>query len=73
MMAATPKPRLVKLVMSPTGTARFSTGATGFTRVDPPGKAPAFVGSEQPLYAGGPLWRIELTSPVWPQATHDTK
>jgi hypothetical protein len=30
------------------------------------GEAPAFVRSEQPLYAGGPLWRIELVSPVWP-------
>jgi hypothetical protein len=37
------------------------------------GEAPAFVRSEQPLYAGGPLWRIELTSPVWPSATHDTR
>ena len=37
------------------------------------GDAPAFVRSEQPLYAGGPLWRIELTSPVWPSATHDTR
>lgn len=102
MIAATPKPRLVKLVMSPTGTARFSTGATGrqathfvieveiggvsgllaplLGKQPPdshvwilPGKAPAFVRSEQPLYAGGSLWRIELTSPVWPQATHDTK
>jgi hypothetical protein len=31
------------------------------------GKAPAFVKSEGPLYAGGPIWRIELTSPVWPK------
>jgi hypothetical protein len=31
------------------------------------GEAPAFVKSEQPLYNGGPLWRIELTSPVWPK------
>lgn len=30
------------------------------------GEAPAFVRSEQPLYAGGPLWRIELVSPRWP-------
>jgi hypothetical protein len=30
------------------------------------GEAPAFVRSEQPLYAGGPLWRIELVGPVWP-------
>ena len=32
-----------------------------------PGEAPAFVKSEGPLYLGGPLWRIELTSPVWPR------
>ncbi len=31
------------------------------------GEAPAFVKSEGPLYLGGPIWRIELTSPVWPQ------
>ena len=29
------------------------------------GEAPAFVKSEQPLYAGGPLWRIELVSPTF--------
>jgi hypothetical protein len=32
------------------------------------GEAPAFVRMEGPLYQGGPRWRIELTSPVWPQA-----
>jgi hypothetical protein len=30
-----------------------------------PGEAPAFVKSEGPLYFGGPIWRIELTSPSW--------
>jgi len=29
------------------------------------GDAPAFVKSEQQLYAEGPLWRIELISPTW--------
>jgi hypothetical protein len=29
------------------------------------GEAPAFVRSEQPFFAGGPLWRIELVSPSW--------
>ena len=29
------------------------------------GEAPAFVKSEGPLFAGGPVWRIELVSPVW--------
>jgi hypothetical protein len=29
------------------------------------GEVPAFVKSESPLYAQGPLWRMELASPVW--------
>jgi hypothetical protein len=29
------------------------------------GQAPVFVKSEGPLYVGGPIWRIEMTSPVW--------
>lgn len=29
------------------------------------GEAPAFVKAEQPFYADGPLWRIELVSPRW--------
>lgn len=33
-----------------------------------PGEAPAFVRSEGPLYFGGPIWRIELTTPVWPRS-----
>jgi hypothetical protein len=94
-VAATPKPRLVKLAISAAGDESFSTGgaarkATHYVlKVEiggisgllaplvgkqPPdshvwilgGEAPAFVKSEQPLYAGGPLWRIELASPVWP-------
>ena len=92
----TPKPRLVKLVITGAGDEPFSTGgavrkATHYVvRVEiggisgvlaplvgkqPPdshvwilgGEAPAFVKSEQPLYLGGPLWRIELVSPVWPR------
>jgi hypothetical protein len=31
------------------------------------GEAPAFVKFEGPLYQGGPIWRIELVSPVWPR------
>lgn len=31
------------------------------------GDAPAFVKSEGPMFLGGPLWRIELASPVWPR------
>ena len=94
MVAATPKPRLVKLAVTSVGEEPFSIG--GSTRKathyvvkveiggvsglvapllgkQPPdshvwilgGEAPAFVKSEGPLYLGGPLWRIELTSPVW--------
>ena len=29
------------------------------------GEAPAFIRSEQQLFMDGPLWRIELVSPVW--------
>jgi hypothetical protein len=29
------------------------------------GEAPAFVKAEGPLYVGGPIWRIELSIPVW--------
>jgi hypothetical protein len=96
-VAATPKPRLVKLAITAAGDEPFSTGATsrkathyvlkveigGIAGIlaplvgkQPPdshvwilgGEAPAFVKSEQPLYSGGPLWRIELASPVWPAA-----
>ena len=95
MVAATPKPRLVKLLISPEGEDFFSAGGTthkatryvikvdigGVAGVVAPlvgkqpqdthvwilgGDAPVFVKSEGPLYQGGPAWRIELTSPVWP-------
>jgi hypothetical protein len=98
MVAATPKPRLVKLAITPEGEDSFtiagaSRRATRFlVKVElgglnglvaplvgkqPPdsrvwilqGEAPAFVRSESPLYTGGPLWRIELASPVWPGPT----
>lgn len=94
MVAATPTPRLVKLVISPAGEDPFwiagsARKATRYVvRIEigglagllapllgkkPPdtfvwilgGEAPAFVKSEGPLYFGGPIWRIELTSPVW--------
>jgi hypothetical protein len=29
------------------------------------GSSPAFLKSEGPLYESGPIWRAELTSPVW--------
>jgi hypothetical protein len=96
MVAATPKPRLVKLQISPQGEDSFSVAgskrmATHYVlKVDiggiagvvapllgkkPPdvhvwilgGEAPAFVKLEGSLYYGGPSWRIELASPVWPR------
>jgi hypothetical protein len=36
------------------------------------GEAPAFVKSEGPLFFGGPVWRIEPVSPVWPRAAADS-
>jgi hypothetical protein len=97
MVAATPKPRLVKLAIATAAEEPFTTGGTArkatqyVVKVEiggiagllapllgkqPPdshvwilgGEAPAFVKSEAPLYLGGPLWRIELVSPVWPRA-----
>jgi hypothetical protein len=32
------------------------------------GEVPAFVKAEQPLFVGGPVWRIELAAPVWPRS-----
>ena len=96
MLVSTPKPRLVKLEISPVGEDSFSAGGSGgkamkyVVKVDiggisgviapiigkqPPdtyvwmvgGKAPGFLKSEGPMFDGGPVWRIELASPVWPQ------
>jgi hypothetical protein len=95
MVAATPKPRLVKLAITAEGEDTFRIGESsrqatryvvkveigGVSGLLAPllGKqpedthvwilhddAPAFVKSEGPLYLGGPIWRIELTKPVWP-------
>jgi len=96
MVAATPKPRLVKLVIAPAGEESFSFGAStreatqyvvkveigGVAGViaplvgkQPPdthvwiqgGTAPGFVKMQGPLYSGGPIWVIQLASPVWPR------
>ena len=95
VVAAAPKPRLVKLAITPRGEEPFSVGGSSRKAAhyvvhveiggaagpvapllgkQPPdthiwilgGEAPAFVKSEGPLFLGGPIWRIELTSPVWP-------
>ena len=96
MLVATPKPQVVKLVISAEGEDSFSIGtashkATRYVvKVDiggikgvlaplvgkqPPdtlvwilgGSSPAFLKSEGPSYEDGPIWRIELASPVWPE------
>jgi hypothetical protein len=94
LVAATPEPRLVKLVISPEGEAEFLIGEAsrkamqyrmqveiggilGFFAPlvgrEPelshawvlPGDAPAFLRLEGQLFMGGPIWRIEPSSPVW--------
>jgi hypothetical protein len=94
MVAATPKPRLAKVVISQDGEDWFSVGNSTHKAVrytlkielkglpglvaplvdkEPAdiriwvlsGEAPAYLKSEGPLYAGGPVWRIELVSPLW--------
>lgn len=37
------------------------------------GEAPAFVKAEQSLYPDGPVRRIEMTSPVWPEAPNSSR
>ena len=95
MVVAAPKPRLVKVAISPQGEEPFSLAGSrrkamqfvlkielgGVAGVVAPligkappeiqmwiigGIAPAFVREEGPLYQGGPLWTIQLTSPIWP-------
>jgi len=95
-VAATPKPRLVKLEIATAASDRLAVGRQGRTAAhyvikveigglsgliapligkQPPdshvwimgGDTPAFVKAEQSLYVGGPIWRIELTSPTWPR------
>lgn len=96
MVVATPKPRLVKLVITPQGEDSFSTGAASHKATEysvhidiggvagavapivgkqPPdvhiwiaqGEAPMFVKMEGPMFEGGPVWKVELASPVWPK------
>ncbi len=101
MVVATPKPRLVKLLVTPQGEDSLSIGSSKrkathyvvkmeiggvaglvapLVGKKPPdthvwilgGETPAFVKFEGPMYAEGPIWRIELTSPKWPAATGRT-
>jgi hypothetical protein len=96
IVVATPKPLLVKLLITPEGEDSFVTGGESHkaTRYDIkvdigglrgavaplvgkqppdtrvwvlPGTAPTFLKSEGPMFEGGPIWRTELASPVWPE------
>jgi hypothetical protein len=96
MVAATPRPRIVKLEITAEGedpvlvgrSTRKSTryvvkveigGVAGVVAPivgkQPPdthvwilqGETPLFLKSEGPMFEGGPIWRIELVSPVWPK------
>jgi hypothetical protein len=91
-IAATPKPRLVKLVITPQGKEVLKHGVIKSETIhyvvkthigglagliapiigkQPPdihvwmlaGGAPGFVKFEGPLYAEGPIWRIEMAAP----------
>lgn len=102
MLAATPKPRVVKLHIASAGEEPFTAGVTkrkathyvvkveigGLSGLvapllgkQPPdtqvwilqGQAPVFVKFEGPLYLGGAIWRIELTSPAWPKTPAEEK
>ena len=97
MLVATPKPRLVKLVITPQGKQPFSLAGSPRNAVDyeikielggvvgmvapligkqPPnihvwiigGQSPTFVREQGPFSPDGPIWTIELTSPIWPSA-----
>ncbi|HEY4379138.1 MAG TPA: hypothetical protein VGN01_02265 [Acidobacteriaceae bacterium] len=94
MIVATPKPRVVTLVITPRTEEPFSVlgsarkarrfeikielgGVAGVVAPlvgkQPPniqiwiaeGPAPGFVKEQGPFYEGGPIWAIELASPVW--------
>ena len=96
-IAATPRPRMIKLAIESAGRDSFVLGgaerrATHYVikpeigglagllaplaGKQPPdshvwileGEMPVVVKAEQPFYVGSPLWRIELASPVWPNA-----
>jgi hypothetical protein len=96
MLVATPKPRLVKLEMSPLEEDSFTVGGVAAKAMryqvkvkiggvagviapvvgkQPPdtqiwmalGKVPGFLKMQGQLFQDGPIWTIELASPVWPK------
>ncbi len=100
-LEATPKPRMVKLSLTPNGDDTFTVAGIrhkathyvvkvelgGIAGVVAPligkqprntdvwvigGPAPAFVKLEGPFAVFGPLWTIELSSPVWGSGKNST-
>ncbi len=96
MVVAAPKPRVVKLEITPQGEDSFSIGGLprkalhyaikidigGVKGVIAPivgkqpadinvwlvaGKVPGFIKLEGQLFEDGPIWQIEMASPVWPK------
>src|ERR1041385_3747115 len=65
-VAAAPEPLLVTLHISPEGEDTFAAGAKSLpatryvVRVD-------IGGLKGPLYFGGPLWTLQLSTPAWPE------
>ena len=97
LLAATPKPKLVRIAITPEGEETFTAAGarhkairyvvklelSGVAGVVAPiigkrapevrvwilrGPAPSFLKSEGPFYEGGPVWRTELTTAMWPES-----
>jgi hypothetical protein len=100
MVVPTPKPRLVKLIITRQGTEKFDVGGTQREAIhyvvsvdlggvkgavaplvgqQPPdthvwissGEAPAFLRMEGPFFEDGPIWRIEMVNPTWPDLPYE--
>ena len=97
MLVAAPKPRIVKLQITPQGKQSFSLAGSPRSALDyeikielggvagkvapligkqPPnihvwiieGEVPTFIRERGPFFPEGPIWTVELTSPIWPNA-----
>jgi len=74
MVAATPKPRLVKLVYTPRDEDPFSIAGFGRKatriemKVDLEGEAPVLIKETGYLYQDGPPLTFSFASPAWPQS-----
>ena len=97
VVVATPKPRLVKLVITPRGEGSFTVAGIKKTATDygakvdiggvagavapivgkqpadthiwvMSGEAPALISMQGAFYDGGPVWTVEMASPVGPKS-----